>query len=218
MRSMKERTKNRWIILIVVILVTSISIGFAAYSSVLTISSNLKVTPDKKYFKVNFSSAANDLQTNPIEPTKSDPNMVTTAAVIDNTEDPTIKNLSAVFTEPGQYVEYSFYAYNTGKYTAFLNGVLFGNVNGKDSKKVCTPLIGARPDLVERVCGDIKITVDINSSTFNDTTDTIENHTLERNSAEPIKVKFTYVNNDNYADGDFEVSFGDITLNYSSVD
>lgn len=129
-----------------------------------------------------------------------------------------ITNLSAVFTEPGQYVVYSFYAYNTGRYDAYLNDVTFKNIDGKNVNKECIALPGTRDDLVRQVCGDIQITVQVGSAIFKQTTNKIQNHILNRNAAEVVTIKFTYVNNDHYADGDFEIDFGDITLNYSSVD
>ncbi len=198
--------------------VVGISIGFAAYSDVLQIKPSLTVTPDSKYFKVNFSSSSLELETNPIEPTKSDASIVASSAVIDNLNSPTIKNLSAVFTEPGQYVVYSFYAYNTGRYNAYLNDVTFKNIDGKNVNKECIALPGTSEDLVNQVCGDIQITVQVGSTICKETTNNIQDHVINRNAAEAVTIKFTYVNNDHYADGDFEIDFGDITLSYASVD
>lgn len=220
MRVKKEnnRTSKLLIILALLVGVACLSMGFATFSTVLKINSSLKVTPDSKYFKVNFSSSDADLETAPITPSVSDTKVVATNATIDNTGDPTITNLSAVFTEPGQFVTYSFYAYNTGKYLSYLNEVNFKTIDGEDVIKKCVASDEARDDYVQAVCEDIEITVKVGPALFRETNNDISNHTLKRNSAEPVTVKISYLNNDHWADGDFEVFFGDITLDYASID
>lgn len=198
--------------------IVGLSIGFATFSTLLTINQSAKVKPDSKYFKVNFSSSATDLETSPITPTKSDQSIVATNAVIDNTNSPTLKNLSATFTEPGQYVVYSLYGYNTGKYLSYLNEVNFKTINGETVAKKCTALVGARDDYVQAACGDIELTIQVGTQTYTTTNNNITGHTLARNSAEPITIKIAYVNRDHWVDGDFEIQFGDITLDYSSID
>ncbi len=215
---MNNRRTKILIIVVLAICIVQLSVGFAAFSTALNINSSLKVTPDSSYFKVNFSSSATSLATNQIVPTKSDSKIVATNAVLDNTNDPTISNIYAVFTEPGQFVEYSFYSFNSGKYLAYLNEVNFRNIDGETVTKKCTPLIGARDDLVQAVCGDIELSVQIGPTLFKSTNNNINGHTLARESSENVKVKIIYKNNDHWADGDFEVSFGKITLDYGSVD
>lgn len=215
---MNNRRTKILIIVVLAICIVQLSVGFAAFSTALNINSSLKVTPDSSYFKVNFSSSATSLATNQIVPTKSDSKIVATNAVLDNTNDPTISNIYAVFTEPGQFVEYSFYSFNSGKYLAYLNEVNFSNIDGETVTKKCTPLIGARDDLVQAVCGDIELSVQIGPTLFKSTNNNINGHTLARESSENVKVKIIYKNNDHWADGDFEVSFGKITLDYGSVD
>jgi len=215
---MNNRRTKILIIVVLAICIVQLSVGFAAFSTALNINSSLKVTPDSSYFKVNFSSSATSLATNQIVPTKSDSKIVATNAVLDNTNDPTISNIYAVFTAPGQFVEYSFYSFNSGKYLAYLNEVNFRNIDGETVTKKCTPLIGARDDLVQAVCGDIELSVQIGPTLFKSTNNNINGHTLARESSENVKVKIIYKNNDHWADGDFEVSFGKITLDYGSVD
>lgn len=215
---MSNRKTKIFIIVLLIVCVVQLSIGFAAFSQVLNISSSLKVTPESSYFKVNFSSSPTALATSNIVPTKSDSKIVATNAVIDNTNDPTITNMYAVFTEPGQYVEYTFYSFNTGKYLAYLNEVNFKNISGETLTKKCTPLIGAREDLVQAVCGDIELSIQVGPTLFKATNNNINSHTLAREASEKVKVKIVYTNNDHWADGDFEVSFGNITLDYGSVD
>lgn len=215
---MDNRKTKVLIIMLLTIGIIQLAIGFAAFSTMLNISSSLKITPDSSYFKVYFSSSPTELVTNKITPTKSESKIVATDAIIDNTDDPTITNIYAVFTEPGQYIEYSFYSYNSGKYLAYLNEVNFKNIDGDTVTKKCTPLIGAREDLVQAVCGDIELSIQVGPTLFKSTDNNINSHTLARETSENIKVKITYINNDHWADGDFEVSFGNITLDYGTVD
>ncbi len=213
-----NRTSKVLIILALLIGIVCLSVGFATFSTVLNISSSLKVTPDSSYFKVNFSSRADDLETKPIIPSVSDAKVTATNGIIDNTNDPTITNLSAVFTEPGQSVTYSFYAYNTGKYLSYLNEVNFKTIDGEAVSKKCVASQGARDDYVQAVCGDIELSIKVGLSLFKETDNDISNHTLAREASEPVTVKIAYLDNDHWADGDFEVYFGDITLDYASID
>lgn len=221
MDNKNENNRSSKILIIIALLIgiTCLSIGFATFSTVLTINSSLKVTPDSKYFKVNFSSSPENLETAQIVPTLSDDSKITaTNGTIDNTNDPTISNLSAVFTEPGQYVTYSFYAYNTSKYLAYLNEVNFKTIDGETVTKKCIASPDARYDYVQSVCEDIELTIKVGPSLFKETDSNVTNHTLTTDTAEPVIIKITYINNDHWADGDFEVYFGDITLDYASID
>ena len=94
-----EKNRNAQVIAIIalVVRVVGLSIGFAS-----------------------FSSAIDKVEVNEIVPTAEPTSLTTTNATIDNSVDPTISNLSATFTEPGQSVVYKFYAYNAGELNANL--------------------------------------------------------------------------------------------------
>ncbi len=94
--------RNTTLILIITIVsVLGLSIAFAAFSSSLTVKSNATITPDSGNFKVVFSSKSDSLSTTNVSVTKTE-NATAGTPTIDNTTNPTIKNLSASFTSPGE--------------------------------------------------------------------------------------------------------------------
>ena len=93
MKMEKNRSTQLIAIIALVVGIIGLSVGFASFSSVLSIKSSADVKPDKDSFTVVFS------------------------------------------TEPGQKAVYSFYAYNAGELTAYLNSIIYSNVVGQTSSK-----------------------------------------------------------------------------------
>ena len=202
-----------------VIAIVGLSIGFAAFSSVLNIQTSANVKPDSSTMNVDFSSAQDKVEVAEIIPTATPNSLVTTNAVIDNSVDPTISNLSATFTEPGQSVTYKFYAYNAGKLNAYLKSIVFGNVAGQNTTKICTAGQGTTDALVQKACEKISVKVKVGNEIETTTGKaSITGHTLAIDNGELVTVTLEYEAGADRADGDFTVAFGDITLNYSSVD
>ena len=214
-----ERDRSAKIIAIVAlcVAVVGLSIGFAAFSNNLTIKSNATVSPNQNDFDVNFSTS----NTSELDGTVSGvgTNSATAEdATIDNSASPTITGLKANFTEPGQKVTYSFYAHNAGKYAAYLNSVTYGNVSGETSTKVCTAGVNTDATMVEAACNGISVSIKVKNETYTGSLETISNHLLNIDAYENVVVTIEYNSNAKRADGDFEVTFGDITLTYGSVD
>mgnify|MGYP004455675777 FL=1 len=202
-----------------VIAIVGLSIGFAAFSSVLNIQTSANVKPDSSTMNVDFSSAQDKVEVAEIISTATPNSLVTTNAVIDNSVDPTISNLSATFTEPGQSVTYKFYAYNAGKLNAYLKSIVFGNVAGQNATKICTAGQGTTDALVQKACEKISVKVKVGNEIETTTGKaSITGHTLAIDNGELVTVTLEYEAGADRADGDFTVAFGDITLNYSSVD
>ena len=211
----KRNNKQITTLAILLVAVVGLSIGFAAFSNILTISSGATVTPNASTFNVDFSSSATSVVTNNITPTLS--GATGTAATIDNTTDPTIENLNATFTAPGQSVTYTFYAYNAGEYEAFLTNINYLNVEGEELNKVCTPAAGTTAALVTAACDDISVTVKADTITATGT-QTVSGKSLAKGASHKIEVTIAYAENGDRADGDFTVAFGDISLTYKTVD
>ena len=214
-----ERDRSAKIIAIVALCVAivGLSIGFAAFSSNLTISSSANVKPDPSSFDVNFSTS----NTSELDGTVTGvgTNSATAEdATINNSASPTITGLKANFTEPGQKVTYSFYVHNAGKYAAYLNSVTYSNVSGETSTKVCTAGSGTDETMVALACNGISVSVKVGNETYTGSKSSIENHLLAIDAYEEVVVTIEYASDAKRADGDFEVSFGDITLTYNSVD
>lgn len=214
-----ERGRRLQIITIIVltICVIGLSIGFAAFSNVLNIKPNATVSPSSNSFNVDFSSKEDEVVISEITPIVSPTNLTASKAVIDNTGAPTISNLNATFAKPGQSVTYEFYAYNDGELDAFLKSIIYSNVTGESSNKVCTAAVGTTDSLVQSACTGISVKVGNESSTIGSVA-SISNHSLVKKTGEKIIVIIEFAENAQVTDGDFSVSFGDIALNYSSVD
>ena len=214
-----ERSSRVIAVVALCVAVVGLSLGFAAFSNSLTISSDANVKPDASTFNVDFSSSESDLATDSIVPVKEPSNLVAGEATIDNSTNPTVKGLSATFTKPGDKVTYTFYARNVGEYVAYLNSINFNNVLSGSTPKKCTAGEGTTDSLVQAACDDITLSVKVGSeSEVTGTNGSITGHTLAKNTSETIIVEIEYAAGGDRADGDFTVKFGDISLVYSSVD
>ena len=134
-----------------------VTLGYAAFSSTLTIKSSAEVKPDPTTFNVDFSSSSSAVEANDITPTlnKTVTGFTATNATINNTSDPLISNLKATFTEPGQTATYSFYSYNAGEYVAYLNSIVFSG------NRTCTAKSGTTQTLVDSACNGISLSVKV---------------------------------------------------------
>ena len=216
-----EKNRNAQVIAIValVVAVLGLSIGFASFSNVLNIQASANVKPDSSTLNVDFSSSIDSVTVAKITPTATPNSIVTTNATIDNSVDPTISNLSATFTEPGQSVVYKFYAYNAGELNAYLKSIVYANVAGGNATKVCTAKEGTTDALVQKACENILVKVKVGNELETATGKaSITGHSLAKKTGEMITVTLEYAAGAERTDGDFSVAFGNITLNYSSAD
>ena len=216
-----EKNRNAQVIAIValVVAVLGLSVGFASFSNVLNIQSSANVKPDSSTLNVDFSSSIDSVTVAEITPTATPNSIVTTNATIDNSADPTISNLSATFTEPGQSAVYKFYAYNAGELNAYLKSIVYANVAGSNATKVCTAKEGTTDALVQKACENILVKVKVGNELETATGKaSITGHSLAKKTGEMITVTLEYAAGAERTDGDFSVAFGNITLNYSSAD
>lgn len=183
-----KRKSQIAIIAVLAVAVVALGVGFAAFSTALTITSSATVTPDDDTFQVVFADANHVYEptgTNtfvPVSPVKSDNSIAeftASTAEIDNSGDhsPEITNLSANFTAPGQSVTYTFEVDNIGQYDAYLNSIVFENVSGSnpEAKKICTVTTEgvsanaqANNTYVQEACGLITLSVAVHGSTYTD--------------------------------------------------
>ena len=216
-----EKNRNAQVIAIValVVAVLGLSVGFASFSNVLNIQASANVKPDSDTMNVDFSSSIDSVTVAEITPTATPNSIVTTNATIDNSADPTISNLSATFTEPGQSVVYKFYAYNAGELNAYLKSIVYANAAGSNATKVCTAKEGTTDALVQKACENILVKVKVGNELETATGKaSITGHSLAKKTGEMITVTLEYADGAERTDGDFSVAFGNITLNYSSAD
>ncbi|MBQ6547264.1 MAG: hypothetical protein IJL74_04640 [Bacilli bacterium] len=230
-----EKDRRARVIAIAALLVgvVGLSLGFAAFTNTLTIKSSAEVVVDSSVFNVVFSKQSGSVVDGSVTPTLSPANgpasFTGANATITNsgTGAPKIEGLKATFTAPGQSVTYSFYTKNAGALKAYLTSVNFAEVT-TGATKTCTaksvqsPATPATASLVAAACNGISLTVTLGSESFTQTTarnafTTATAHDLEADGYETVTVVIAYAAGSAQADGDFDVAFGDVTLNYSSV-
>ncbi len=225
-----EKDRRARVIAIAALLVgvVGLSLGFAAFSNTLTIKSSAEVKVDNSVFNVDFSKVSASVQDGTVTPTLSPATgepaaFAGGAATIDNSGSgvAVIKDLKATFVKPGESVTYNFYTKNAGALKAYLTNVAFATPT-----KTCTAKTGTTQTLVDSACQGISLTLTLGSESFTQTTaraafTSATAHDLEKNGEtgdyEAVTVVIAYAANSAQADGDFDVTFGDITLNYSSV-
>ena len=207
----KQRQIKILSIVALVLAISAMTLGFAAFSTTLNISSSASVTPSSADFAVKFSTSQTSLVTDAVAPSSKTTGITTTNGTIVNSVSPTLSNLSASFNSPGQYVEYTVYARNEGEYTAYLNNI---NYLGD---KTCIASSGTTESLVQSACNSINIKVTIGSTTYDDTTP-ISSHALAKGASETIKVRLEYAENGTAVDGSFNITFPSVSLVYSTID
>ena len=202
----KSRKAQKSILIILLLIVVGLSIGFAAFTSTLKIQTTATVSPNPNTFSVVFS-------TSKTESVAGSPELDGTYASGGSFQAgaTTLSGLKASFTQPGQTATWKVYAHNAGEFNAFLNSVTIGNISynvkeGTDTTKV------------EEAVKGIKISVKVGNTTFDATNASISGHELVKGQGEEVLVTLTYASGSAIADGDFDVTIGDIVLGYDSID
>ena len=210
----KKQIKTIGILLVAVI---GLAVGFSAFSSSLNIKTKLSVNPNNGTFLVKFSKNASTLDESSVVPTKSSDIFSAYNGVIDNTGIPTISNLGGEFTQPGETITYDFYALNTGSYNAYLTDVIFNNVDGEVTNKVCTSTNGTNQSAVDEACKNITIKVIVGTNEITQTR-SLSGHELSPNQSEPVKVVISYLEGGILPEVEFDVEFGNISMIYNSLE
>ena len=202
-----------------IIAIVGLSIGFAAFSNTLTISSSASVNPDPTSMNVVFSSSSSSAETNPITPTKNLDNVenfTATNATITGADYRTLNNVIAAFTAPGQNVTYNLYVYNAGSYKAYLNELNMGTKTCSIVENQEHPEQEATESLKDAACNGISITVKIDNVTLT-SSGSLNNMELDVDTSKPVQIVISYASNASFVDGPISVSFGNITFNATSA-
>lgn len=206
----KQRQVKILSIVALVLAISAMTLGFAAFSTTLNISSSASVSPSSSDFTVKFSSNKDSLVTDEIVPSAYGENISYTNGIIKNSLSPTISNLSVTFGEPNAAVSYAVYVRNDGEYTAYLNNI---NYIGD---KTCIAGEGTTESLAQSVCDDIYINVIMDNEIYTETT-TVTGQSLNKDASKLVVIEIGYIS-DKYVDGPLTVNFPSISLVYSSVD
>jgi hypothetical protein len=168
----KNRQIKMMFIVALVLSVTAMTLGFAAFSTTLSISSSASVTPSSDDFKMTIYGYKMSCS-----PTKGMANCLTHSTLsyaITNTLNATpatIDNTTGVISDIGITIadfvrdtvlsdtSYVFLLKNDGKYNIYLNQNDL-STNG-DIFKTCTPLEDTSSSLVEQACNDFSILISL---------------------------------------------------------
>ena len=215
---MERQRKRKFIIMItLMVVVSAMGLGFAAFSATLNISSSASVTPNSSSFYLGFyPSNIPSLDDGTISPSTT--GGATGNNITVDAGSTTITGLKANFTEPGQTIAYSFYVGNESEYDSYLRAINFLNVSGQSKNKVCTPGTGTTASLVDATCEAITMTVEVDGTIATDTKTNISGKSLAKGNYVQVTITITYDESGARSDGPFNVEFGGISLDYSTVD
>ena len=215
--------RNRQTKLIAIIALTiaicGTTLGFAAFSATLTISSSAEVTPNKEEFKIVTSASKTDPNVTEIVPVVKEGATATTATITNGNK---ISDIQVTFKKPGQSVIYNIFSHNTGKYVVYLNSLKFLPIEGEEVKKKCIAVPGTSQELVDLACEGISIKVGLIHSRYGIDTlledDIIlpGNHDIQIGEIVEGEIIIEYAGGSELADGPFLIQFGDIEFNFST--
>ena len=197
-------------IIALIVAIAGMSLGFAAFSTTLNISSSASVTPNSDTFSIKFSTSKDSLVTGAVIPSENQYNLNVSNGVINNTAIPTISGLSVTFTEPGQSVTFDVYVRNEGEYTAYLNNIT------SLGEKTCQGSTGTNEELVQSACYDINRAISVEGLGIID--GPITDYPLEPGESTRLSIIFEYSSMGTRVDGNFSVTFPDVALIYSTID
>ena len=216
----KQRQVKILSIVALVLAISAMTLGFAAFSTTLSISSSATVTPSSEDFKVVLSrSDTSVINSDTLEQDCIPPQFSETG----NTQmgygclgNDYFRDSDAQFTVPGQSVEFIMYAHNIGEYDAYLNSVTYDVLDNGEYKK-CRAFTDATSSLVQAACEGIKMTVSVDGVTY-EVGEIIAAHKLSKGSVKEIKLKIEYEAGAARVDGPIGIDFSNIKFNYSTVE
>ena len=232
---MKDEKREKILIAISLIAaIITLTVGFAAFSNTLTISSSAQVTPNESDFDINvygigdwqgvkgypfleqytsktISIANKGLNNTPAAISATD------AKITDNGKNITISDINVGLSHPGQSASYFFMIKNEGKYDAYLDMTdIEVNSFNLPIEGTCTAEEGATESLVEQACSYIwmsKILTDSDNYGFTGG-DYVK---IAKGDYLQLELNIFYYPQGTYADGNFNVAFDDITFEFTSI-
>lgn len=224
-------------IVVLCIAVVGITLGFAAFSNTLTISSNATVSPNSSDFKMTIygmsSLSALEKGIDNIYEVETYDSLTTTVPYIEisnqtitdstpaiiNNEAHTISNISATFTKPDNTnsITYMFMIKNDGKYSAYIKETDFKAMENKLSTKTCVSKTDINKDLVTEACDGIRLSIIGESrQKFLSSNSNFGTHEILPNDYIFLFISMYYTG-DVIADQEFSVEFPELTLNFSTT-
>ena len=208
------------------------SLGFAAFTSTLTISSSATVTPNADDFKIKIygftseEAAQTFISTGELseESISNEYSIAITSgnikadenAVINN-NNLSISNINGTFVSDESGISYLFLIINEGAYDAYFNIKdyfgSFGTIN-YNYRPTCIPGEGTTPELVEASCNCFEQAIHFMDLSMNPLSKENDVYFLAKEDAIFILINIDYLCN--YADGPFDVQFKDLQLEFTT--
>ena len=228
-------------ILALCVSVVGLTLGFAAFSNTLTISSSATVSPDETDFNINVygitdfkgtiitgtissppvefftsetTSVANKYSSSDLALTASD------SKITDNGKSITISDINVGLTEPGQFVSYYYMIKNEGEYDVYLDLNKYDTeemvIGGYQIEGTCTAGEGTSETLVNEACPYVILTNDLHRYDYGELY--ANGYYVQMKKGEYIILQRTikYESTNKLADGAFYVAFEDLTLEFTS--
>ncbi|MBO5121408.1 MAG: hypothetical protein J6C28_06990 [Bacilli bacterium] len=220
---MEKSRKVKFIIMItLMVAISAMSLGFAAFSATLNISSSASVTPSSDDFKLhlhNQTTHTSDLSSQIANIVGYNGAIAGTPAKYLPTNSLSIHPFGGTFTAPGQYIELKAYIVNEGYYDAYLGDIIYNNVDGTDSFVSCTipSDSDASQALVDAACDDFTVNVEIDDNLITKDETYLYGYVLPQGEAASLTIRIIYDENGDRADGAFYVQFGSITIDFGTV-
>lgn len=232
---MKKQNSKILVIVALALTTVALTIGFAAFSATLNISSNAIVTPNESDFKVtiygfNSTEAAlrfksdgtfdeKDLSKTISYPSNTESVLKATNASIDNSTH-TISNINVELTEPNTSSIYFFIIKNEGKYDSYLDLSKFDYEDGEyinAQEGTCTAGDGTSEELLNAACPYIVSIATIINSNGNSIAGGDNIIKISKEDYIAIGYGVGYLETENRVDGSFTVEFPKEQLIFSTT-
>ncbi len=213
----KDRSTKMIAIVALIVAIFGLSLGFAAFSKNLDITSAATVKGDESRFSVKFSTNEENTSSGSVTPTLNPDKTDGFTASNADLADTTVSNLKATFTngKGEQKATYTFYIRNDGELDAYLKKVSFAQEKPQCSTSASENK--ADETLVTSACEDVSVKITVDDQSYTSTNNQITDASLPKSQNKKVTVELDY-NDTHPIDGDFDVTFGSITLTYSSSD
>ena len=217
----KHRKYKIFSIVALMFAIVGLSVGFAAFSKVLTITAGAIVKPNEEDFNIVGSGSKTDTEDLVVEPEVSG-GATADDGVIVNGSDVTSMTTKVYFTAPGQTASYTFYFYNIGSYDGYLKKIEFAPAENSELNKVCIADEGTDETLVEQACESISISITAgfgsDFQTFYETVDLSQlGISFKKGTSATGKFTIAYAEDGVRVDGPFTVKIGNISVYYSTA-
>ena len=224
----KRRRYKTMTILILFMAVVGLTMGFLAFSTTLVVESGVDVMPDEADFKLvlygyDYSKSPNPEKFEELSTTVSDPFRIIGAksanqAKIDNSLF-SVSNLHAEFTGSGQSASYAFIVKNEGGCDAYLNEIRFNKIVNSAVKKQCVSTNGYTAEVIDKVCDNINLSVEVKGNEYFDT-EQFDGNNIIIPKGEFIEffIHIDYRQHNDRVDNELFVDFGNVLLGFSALE